>query len=68
MKHTKRPTAFLLGDRINNASHEAELIRSTWATLSQGKMYNQDELRDTFAFDFSDIIPSMKWDKTNTPQ
>ncbi len=68
MKHTQCQKTFLLADRINETSDEVDLIRSTWEAFRQGKTFTQKELQEIFLFDFSDIIPKMKWDQTSNKQ
>ena len=68
MSKTKLDPNFLLDDRANDASMEVDLVRSTWDSFAKGKTLSQKELQDVFAFDFSDIIPSMNWDDTSKKQ
>lgn len=69
MNKQKSDLDFLLIDRTTNTpSREDEVMRSTWESLSKGKQFKEQELREIFAFDFSDIIPTMKWDQTTFKQ
>lgn len=68
MSKTKQNPNILLVDRVNNLSMEGDLMRSTWQSLSKGKILMQQELQDVFAFDFSDIISHMNWDNTTQRQ